>query len=95
MLQGKRRENPMILAVDVRVSPSSDLHVDVLAVPGGCQAGYPTRCASEEGAAARGTRSALPLFDRRGATSGPDAGASINLAPTLEEDRISAYPQSN
>ena len=85
----------MILAVDARVSPSSDLPMGVFAVPGGRQAGYPTRCASEEGAAARVTRSALPLFDRRGATSGTDGGASMNLAPTLEEDRISAYPQSN
>ena len=85
----------MILVVDVRVSPSSDLPVGVFAVPGGSQAGYPTRCASEECAAARGIRSAFPLPDRRGATSGPDGGASIYLVPTLEEDRISAYPQSN
>jgi len=51
MLQGKRRENPMVLVVDVRVSPSSDLPVGVFAVPGGSQARYPTRCASEECAA--------------------------------------------
>ncbi len=91
----KAEREPQILAVDVRVSLSSDLPVGVLAVPGGSQAGYPTRCATEECAAARDTRSALHLAGRRGTTSGQDGDASINLTPTLEEDRISAYPQSN